>query len=250
MTIHPDGTRTYRTCNNCPGVELTPTHIFSCPAMAAALQKIDIDPEQQLYTLKIENSAVIEICNTSYSRVQWKIRVVQLKINVFQFENIREKFAAPGEAEEGAGWETAAGWQPADQLYLVIAPVLSPDVETHAGTTGVLENVLEFLFKSGDISATTIHSKLQPVYGNEILDRSTIQRWIQRFQKGDFDLHDKERPGKPSTVTTDQNLALVEEIVKNNRTITTYQLMKKLSIFKRSIHKLLSYLGYRKLCSQ
>ncbi|UYV75501.1 hypothetical protein LAZ67_13000418 [Cordylochernes scorpioides] len=46
MTIHPDGTRIYRTCNNCPGVELTPTHIFSCPVLATALQKIDMDPEQ------------------------------------------------------------------------------------------------------------------------------------------------------------------------------------------------------------
>ncbi|UYV84778.1 hypothetical protein LAZ67_X003467 [Cordylochernes scorpioides] len=67
-------------------------------------------------------------------------------------------------------------------------------------------SVTEFLFKSGGISTTTIHSKLQP-------------RWVQRSQKGDFDLHDKERLGKPSTVATDQNLALVEEIVKNNRTI-------------------------------
>ncbi|UYV75701.1 hypothetical protein LAZ67_13001055, partial [Cordylochernes scorpioides] len=90
-------------------------------------------------------------------------------------------------------------------------------------------------FKSGDISVTIIHSKLQPVYGNELLDRSTIRRWVQRFQKGDFDLHDKERPGKPSTLTTDQNLALVEEIVENNRTITTYQLMKKLSISKGNV---------------
>ncbi|UYV75323.1 hypothetical protein LAZ67_12003489 [Cordylochernes scorpioides] len=46
----------------------------------------------------------------------------------------------------------------------------------------------------------------------ETLDRSTIHRWVDRFQKGDFDLHDKERPGKPSTVTTDQNLALVEKL--------------------------------------
>ncbi|UYV69727.1 hypothetical protein LAZ67_7000491 [Cordylochernes scorpioides] len=52
-----DGTRTYWTCNNCPGVELRPTHIFSCPTMAAALQKIDMDPEQQLYTPKIEGIA-------------------------------------------------------------------------------------------------------------------------------------------------------------------------------------------------
>ncbi|UYV67116.1 hypothetical protein LAZ67_4003936 [Cordylochernes scorpioides] len=46
ITIHPDDPRTYRTCNNCPGMELTPTRIFSCPAMAAALKKIDMDPEQ------------------------------------------------------------------------------------------------------------------------------------------------------------------------------------------------------------
>ncbi|UYV70208.1 UBE2G1 [Cordylochernes scorpioides] len=63
MTIHPDGTRTYRTCNKCPDVELTPTHILSCPEMTAALQKIDMNPEQQLYTPKIENiaTAVIEM---------------------------------------------------------------------------------------------------------------------------------------------------------------------------------------------
>ncbi|UYV63617.1 hypothetical protein LAZ67_2005000 [Cordylochernes scorpioides] len=63
MTIHLDGTRTYRTCNNCLGVKLTPTHIFSCPAMATALQKIDIDTEQKLYTPKKVDiaNAVIEI---------------------------------------------------------------------------------------------------------------------------------------------------------------------------------------------
>ncbi|UYV82427.1 hypothetical protein LAZ67_21002059 [Cordylochernes scorpioides] len=122
-------------------------------------------------------------------------------------------------------------------------------MEPNVNTRIRQRSVTEFLFKSGDISATTIHSKLQPVYENETLDRSTIQRWVQRFQKGDFDFDDKERLGKPSTVTTEQNLALVEEIVKNNRTITTYQLMKILSISKGSVIKLLSDLGYSKLCS-
>ncbi|UYV63552.1 hypothetical protein LAZ67_2004636 [Cordylochernes scorpioides] len=61
--LAPYGTRSYRTCKNCPGVELTPTHIFSCPEMAVALQKIDMDPEQQLYTPKIVDIAasVIEM---------------------------------------------------------------------------------------------------------------------------------------------------------------------------------------------
>ncbi|UYV73813.1 hypothetical protein LAZ67_11000992 [Cordylochernes scorpioides] len=77
------------------------------------------------------------------------------------------------------------------------------NMESNVNTRIRQRLVTEFLFKSGNISATTIHSKLQPVYGNKTLDRSTIQRWVQLFQKGDFDLHHKERPGKPSTVTTD-----------------------------------------------
>ncbi|UYV65877.1 hypothetical protein LAZ67_3005784 [Cordylochernes scorpioides] len=42
--------------------KITPTHIFSCPVMAAALQKIDMDPEQ-LYAPKMEDiaTAVIEM---------------------------------------------------------------------------------------------------------------------------------------------------------------------------------------------
>ncbi|UYV68317.1 hypothetical protein LAZ67_5003844 [Cordylochernes scorpioides] len=109
---------------------------------------------------------------------------------------------------------------------------ITVDMEPNVNTRIPQRSVIEFLFKS--------------VYGNETLDRSTIQRWVQSFQKGDFDLHDKERPGKPLTVTTDQNLALVEEIVKNNRTITTYQLMKKLSISKEGSHVkyAISYVSY------
>ncbi|UYV75020.1 hypothetical protein LAZ67_12002124 [Cordylochernes scorpioides] len=44
-------------------LELTPTHIFSCPAMAAALHKVEMDPEQQLHTSKIKDiaTAVIEM---------------------------------------------------------------------------------------------------------------------------------------------------------------------------------------------
>ncbi|UYV66603.1 hypothetical protein LAZ67_4002270 [Cordylochernes scorpioides] len=105
-------------------------------------------------------------------------------------------------------------------------------------------SVTEFLFKSGDISAKTIHSKLQPVYGNETLDIITIQIWVQCFQKGDFDIHDKERPGKPSTVRTDQYLALVEEIIvlkigikpSNTRNDANSEIKTKVLPFQRQNH--------------
>ncbi|UYV70430.1 hypothetical protein LAZ67_7002969 [Cordylochernes scorpioides] len=83
MTIHPDGTRTYRTCNNGPGVKLSPTQIFSFSAMARALQKIDMDPEQQIYTPKIESiaTAAIEICMETSEAIHWP-RQQQQKIDM------------------------------------------------------------------------------------------------------------------------------------------------------------------------
>src|SRR5215510_4540516 len=115
-----------------------------------------------------------------------------------------------------------------NEFILFIFADMEPEVNTRIRQ----RSVSEFLFKSGDISATVIHSKLKTVYGNETLDRSTIQRWVQRFQTGDFDIRDKARPGRPSSVATDQNLGRVEELVRNNRTITTYQLMENLSSLK------------------
>ena len=35
------------------------------------------------------------------------------------------------------------------------------------------------------------------VYGDLALDVRTCQRWFARFSSGDFDLNDKDRPGRP-----------------------------------------------------
>jgi len=50
-----------------------------------------------------------------------------------------------------------------------------------------------YLFINGETSATKIHQKLFQVYQQKTIDRSNVMRWIQRFQKGDFNLNDKQR---------------------------------------------------------
>ncbi|UYV74714.1 hypothetical protein LAZ67_12000660 [Cordylochernes scorpioides] len=50
-------------------------------AMAPAFQKIDMDPEQQLYTPKIENIAVIDILETSEA-LNWIGQQQQQKIDM------------------------------------------------------------------------------------------------------------------------------------------------------------------------
>ncbi|GFW11295.1 uncharacterized protein TNCV_3808151 [Trichonephila clavipes] len=58
MKFDRDGRRFYRNCDNCLDTELTSAHIFDCPAILAALQKIGILlSSTNLYVDNIEDIA-------------------------------------------------------------------------------------------------------------------------------------------------------------------------------------------------
>ncbi|GFW27806.1 uncharacterized protein TNCV_766871 [Trichonephila clavipes] len=58
MNFDRDGRRSYRNCDNCLDTELTPAHIFECPAILAALQKIGVlFSSTNLYVDNIEEIA-------------------------------------------------------------------------------------------------------------------------------------------------------------------------------------------------
>ncbi|GFT74486.1 RNase H domain-containing protein [Trichonephila clavipes] len=44
MKIHPDKTRSYIQCRDCPDLQLTPNHIFECPTVATKLLKMGMVP--------------------------------------------------------------------------------------------------------------------------------------------------------------------------------------------------------------
>ena len=99
------------------------------------------------------------------------------------------------------------------------------------------QSVIEYLFKSGETSATKIHQKLFRVDQQKTIDMSNIHRWIQRFQKGDFNLNDKQRMGRPSTV---------DQMIQNDRKISTYDIIIRPGILKGSVLKLIDTLGHFK----
>ncbi|GFX12387.1 hypothetical protein TNCV_64331 [Trichonephila clavipes] len=43
MKIFPDGQRSYNTCSNCPGIQLSPIHILNCFSILAKLHYIDLN---------------------------------------------------------------------------------------------------------------------------------------------------------------------------------------------------------------
>lgn len=49
------------------------------------------------------------------------------------------------------------------------------------------------------------------------MSKARIYEWYKRFQDGRENVEDDERPGRPSTLTTDEN---VKEMVMNDRRIT------------------------------
>jgi len=43
------------------------------------------------------------------------------------------------------------------------------------------------------------------VYGDETLSKKTCRVWFERFRNGDFDVRDKERPGKNLKISSCKN---------------------------------------------
>ena len=51
------------------------------------------------------------------------------------------------------------------------------------------------------------------VHNDLAFDVGTCQRWFARFSSGDFDLNDKDRPGRP----IEANDSLLEELFEQDR---------------------------------
>ena len=57
-------------------------------------------------------------------------------------------------------------------------------------------------------------------FGKSTLSRTQIQLWYNRFKEGREDINDDARPGRSSTLTTDEIIAAVKKVILNNCRIT------------------------------
>jgi len=75
--------------------------------------------------------------------------------------------------------------------------------------------VIEFLTVE-KVPPIEIHRKMQPVYGDQCVDVSTVRRWVRRFKDGRLgqsDLSDKTRSGSPVTASDQLHQDRVEDFV-------------------------------------
>ena len=81
--------------------------------------------------------------------------------------------------------------------------------------------VIEFLSCEG-VQPIEIPHRLEAGYGDETMDVSNVRKWVLRAkssERGQMNIHDAERPGRPVTVTDELHHNRVDEIVRNCQAI-------------------------------
>ncbi|CAF5038321.1 unnamed protein product, partial [Rotaria sp. Silwood1] len=63
------------------------------------------------------------------------------------------------------------------------------------------------------IEPIAIHNELHTVFGDEAPPRSTVQRWSKWFRDGREQVEDEERPDRPVTETTSENIRQVHDLI-------------------------------------
>ena len=100
-----------------------------------------------------------------------------------------------------------------------------------------------------NFSATKAVELIQKAYGDAALSRTTIFEWHKRLREGRESVKDDERCGRP-TSWTDDNIAALDKIVKEDQKVTSRLTADTLGIPKTVVLQILrEYLKKRKLCS-
>ena len=106
---------------------------------------------------------------------------------------------------------------------------------------------IKFCFKAG-LSATETLVWVQKTYGNEALKRSNVLRWYSRFRDGRELVEDDEKGGHPKLTRTEVNIAVVADLVKNDRQIASRMIAESLTTHKTIVLWILKRIWERESC--
>jgi transposase len=112
--------------------------------------------------------------------------------------------------------------------------------------------VIQFL-SAENVTPAEIHRRLQAVYGENTVNRTTVNRWAIKFREcepGRANIVDQPRSGRPVSVTDDQHQKQVNELIKHDRCITQKQTAGRLGMSEERVGYIIGLLRYTKVCSR
>lgn len=113
------------------------------------------------------------------------------------------------------------------------------------------QRVIEFL-TAEKVNPTEIHRRLKSGYGDDAVDRSTVNQWVIKFrgcEPGKAIIVDGTRSGRLITATDDKHHKLIDDLIQSNRRITQQRIANHVGISKERVDFIIQQLGYRKICA-
>ena len=81
---------------------------------------------------------------------------------------------------------------------------------------------------------------LVQVYGDSAMKKTAVYKWVKRFSEGRGSVTDEERSGRPATSTTEENVANVRQILRQNRRLTVRSIAEQVNMDRGTIRKILT----------
>ncbi|GBN63499.1 hypothetical protein AVEN_25979-1 [Araneus ventricosus] len=101
------------------------------------------------------------------------------------------------------------------------------------------------------LHASKIYRRMKEVYVEQCLAWCTIFRWCQGYEAGRVNIKDFLRPGQAHVVTNSATFSAVDDLIRQNRRITTHEIAVELWISKGTVHHIIhKKLCYDKVCAQ
>ena len=111
--------------------------------------------------------------------------------------------------------------------------------------------VTEFL-GAENVTPAEIHHRLQSVYGEDTVNRTTVNQAIKfrECEPGRANIVDQPRSGRPVSVTDDKHQKQVDGLIKYDCRITQKQIAGRLGMSKGRVGYIIGLLGYTKVCTR
>jgi histone-lysine N-methyltransferase SETMAR len=112
-----------------------------------------------------------------------------------------------------------------------------------------VRSVIRFLRVKGT-PPSEIHRQLVEVYGPNVISRKQVWLWCKHFDNGRTEVMDEQRPGRPRTSVTDDNVIRIEGMIHEDRRIQLRIIAEDLKMSLGAVHQIVhNQLGYSKVSS-
>jgi len=109
---------------------------------------------------------------------------------------------------------------------------------------------IKFLVKLGK-SGNEIREILVQVYGDNAMKKTAVYNWVKRFSDGRESVTDEERSARPATSRTEENIAKIRQILRENRLLAISSIAEQVNIDREIVRKILTEdLGMRTVCAK